>query len=941
MPEVEMPTIKDVFIGRNQELEHLSQLLAEHPVLCVSLQGYGGVGKTKLVQTIQRSCGGNGQTIPIYIDFDDIHNRRIGTFEDRIVRIYGEEPRKQYHMLKQAYRFLENKGLFENNPDVMEDKRNEVLQLVRPPAGKNLLLIFDTFERVEERLDKSGFLDALFKWLRHDLAQYDVQTKGPKPAIQVIFSGRPYAVAADRADIDARMKQLFGKEKFEKLKIEPFSSREISDFFATVDEKVLDGYLGNFLDFNQPEVIQKLQMLTEGKPIFLGLVATLIVYQKEKWSGNMILGRSLQEICASQTRHRHEFQKSLLAGLQGLGSDVSYAILYMSIMKDFPADDPALWQKLLSLSESNARTLMQNLSSLFFVRENFTLHDELIRLIRRHLWQDFAPVRAHVLPLLVQATEKRITILQDKIASQVKASRPGEHENEPVLLWDLTQWKEELQADQFQALYYDLLTITRRSSPQEQVLRRFKELRDQAQDITSRRRLQEIVEDKLYWKYLSPEFKAEIDILKNRILNEEGGQRTLYKPDTASLSTDGKIAALCTTAFSQMSEDPAKALTMYQRALELARAENITSRLAEVHNYLGMTCRRLLLFEQAIEHFKESIRLYKELNNSSEKAASENNLAYVYRLRGDYEIASHFAMRAFTTRQENNDQIGLAYSNQTLGELHRDKDELETARKYFTEAKRLFASRSMDQNVAQVNIHLAKIARKQHFPSLVEELLNESIRIFERLNDQNGLADAQNEYGCELRKRGHELSRTQKEYSKAADTFRDAEKCYINSIELAKSINYWYRLTDSLSDLALLYRYWYENKDHDKAYLLKAQETAYQAVRLSRRHHMTLPESRAMEALGDVYYAREKYFKAFIQFYLPSCLLLADDQGHTVWRYRQIFDRVHRRMLNSRISETLIRHIAAYMAERWTAEGKAQVAPGFLSVLYNIAELGN
>jgi hypothetical protein len=71
----------------------------------------------------------------------------------------------------------------------------------------------------------------------------------------------------------------------------------------------------------------------------------------------------------------------------------------MSIMKDFPAGNPALWQKLLSLSESNARALLNNLCSLFFIRENYTLHDELIRLIRQYLWKKMEPLRTYILPL--------------------------------------------------------------------------------------------------------------------------------------------------------------------------------------------------------------------------------------------------------------------------------------------------------------------------------------------------------------------------------------------------------------------------------------------------------------------------------------------------------------------------------------------------------------
>ena len=920
-----MATIKDVFIGRSRELQQLYELISEHSLLSVHLHGYGGVGKTKLAQTIRQNYSRSKRTVTVYIDFDDIHNRRLEAFEEAIAREYGDQVLREYRDLKKEFRYLQNSGLFEHDPDLKTSKREKILEYLRPPDGKNLLLIFDTFERVEERLDRSGFLDALFKWLRNDLAEFDEQTQAAAHSVRVIFSGRSFRTRTDRADVESRMKQLFGKANFFDLKIEPFSGEEIRDYFASVNDQVLDGYLEKFLDFNQPKVIKKLEMLSEGKPIFLGLVATLIVYQKENWSGNAILARSFQEITGSKDHYRSEFQKCLLAGLKGLGSDVSYAIQYMSIMKDFPAGNASLWQKLLSLSESNARALLHNLSNLFFIRENYTLHDELIRLIRQHLWKEMASLRTYILPLMMEATEEQIKVLAER--------------DKQAGTWDSTQQEEELQTYEFQVLYYKLLTITGKSSPQKQALDRFKELRDRTPDITSRRRLFEIVQDRLYWPFLSAEFKAEVDILRNRILNDEGERENLVAISPA-LSPDGRIAALCTLAYSQRGENPAGARDTYLQALQLAREADITNRRAEVHNYLGMTYRRLNQYDKAIEHFKESIRLYKDLDILSDKAAAENNLAYVYRLKGDYDIAFHFAWRAYATRKEINDQIGLAYSSQTLGELYRDRDELEMAKKFFTAAKRFFASRSLDQDVARVNIDLANIARKQHFPALVEELLNESIKVFERLNDLAGLADAQNEYGCELRERGRELGYTQKNKREANQVFEQAEKRLLLSIEEAAETNHWYRLTDSLSDLALLYMYWYENAERDKEYLIKAQDTAYLAIRKSRRYNNILPESRALEALGNIYYTQEKYFKAFAQFYLPACLLLAEFQGRANWRYQQLFDRVHRQMINPAISEEIIIYIAAYMADRWEAEGKAQVAPGFLSILNNIAESG-
>ena len=58
----------------------------------------------------------------------------------------------------------------------------------------------------------------------------------------------------------------------------------------------------------------------------------------------------------------------------------------------------------------------------------------------------------------------------------------------------------------------------------------------------------------------------------------------------------------------------------------------------------------------------------------------------------------------------------------------------------------------------------------------------------------------------------------------------------------------------------------------------------------------------------------------------------------SLWRYQQVFDRVHRRLLNPEINDEEVRFIAGYMARRWREEGKDAIAPGFIKIYESIAQ---
>jgi tetratricopeptide (TPR) repeat protein len=410
-------------------------------------------------------------------------------------------------------------------------------------------------------------------------------------------------------------------------------------------------------------------------------------------------------------------------------------------------------------------------------------------------------------------------------------------------------------------------------------------------------------------------------------------------------SIEEHIKAISSYAFNLRDTNPRQSVDIYIRALELAQQDKNDVWVAKVSNWLGTAYRRLSEYDIAIEYLQKAIDIRKQYKLDGDVAASKNNLAYVYRLKGDIDKAIHLARSAFATRQKMNDQQGIAYSLLTIAEIYRDRNDENGAWERFTQARKIFQGLGNELEVANVDIKLANIYRKRHEPILAKEFIDEAIEIFRQLKNVEGLADALNESACEQRKKARELSRTFRKPEEAELAFRTAEKEFQESIDICYKTGNQYRLADNLSDLALLYRYWYEhdiefgsesNRKFD--FIVQAKRASYKAITISRRANLVLPESRALEALGDLYYAHKLYFKAFAQYYLPAGIILAEYYEKGSSRYQILFDRIHRKILNPNIRNTELKLCASYLARRWKEEGKATIAKGFVDLYQGIAD---
>ncbi|TDS18810.1 tetratricopeptide repeat protein [Maribacter caenipelagi] len=181
-----------------------------------------------------------------------------------------------------------------------------------------------------------------------------------------------------------------------------------------------------------------------------------------------------------------------------------------------------------------------------------------------------------------------------------------------------------------------------------------------------------------------------------------------------------------------------KALDLYQDALNISvEANNIELRVHSL-NMLSTVYRRTDAIKSALDYSQEALELAEtvsEPNNHLKRSISEslNSIGGIYQMLEQYNLAIEKYKRSMILQKELDDKQGLAISHQNLGESYEYQGELKPALKNFRKA--LVYNEIIDSNrgkiicnysIAHVYVHMGKI---EEAISILENNLLKAISI--------------------------------------------------------------------------------------------------------------------------------------------------------------------------------------------------------------------
>jgi tetratricopeptide (TPR) repeat protein len=456
-------------VGREEELERLQKFLyARGERHVVYYWAYGGLGKTRLLEELQRMVKEAGPGFHSTGIIDLYHTDTHSSSDVERAMVDGLDPDQKffgnYRRAREKFELLRERG---SDPGVLERYREDLskhfIQDCREMAldVHKLVICFDTVELlqyessvVEEKVG-SGTVDTRIRtWLLDKLA--------PLANVLVIFAGRPkgqsHGETTDHQErLVADMEQAF-KKSLTVVELRPFTLSEVQDFIEV---------LTNGETIIPAVTLPIVHRLTGGRPIFIHLVVDLVQVLTLELNRVLALFDRYADLAeAPEDRERlkeaqHQVEVEILRAFINEGGETGQYLLRLALMpKGF---DSEILQRSLGLPPREADQLLADLEPLSFVKhfkaspgaerlhgERTFLHDEMYRLLTNPEVIPRLRLNERTVANALVSTyyEPHITQLEDDIS----------HQRAPA---ERIPLRERLQKLQVEQLYYVLVQDAR------------------------------------------------------------------------------------------------------------------------------------------------------------------------------------------------------------------------------------------------------------------------------------------------------------------------------------------------------------------------------------------------------------------------------------------------------------------------------------------------
>ena len=878
------------FVGRETQMAKIREQIARPGTVVVNIAGGGGVGKTTLLRKIvadyRRNVAANTLVTEV-IDFSHTVHRVQTWVLDRIAAIQPEA--------FEDY-FAQMEGIEALDPLVRMYREREALDAFVKNYNTlaehyRIILLFDTVELVQNTHLLTFIIELVSE---HQLSN-----------TVLILAGRHN----DAPEITERLQAVFDPQSILTIHLTGFDEEEAHRYF---EEAITPG-----LRELNPNLLENIYVLSDRNPIKIALSLD--------WLNRGIpLMTEITRITPEELRSRSEdelnemkerFEHALMDGIRKLESPLYDVILYMAhfhkrfnkrMLEFFFPDQPA-------------DALLERLANLPFVKyindDYFVLHDEMTRLVQKHVWDAVEdPDRTLRRDLSQQVCE----YYRQELATFPPSSERTEQEN--ITFWSYSVERMSYQLDtHFQTGYYRFETL-------------FEELvADQRPGLAS-----------LAISFLE-EFRHEKDYSPLLTCFVDG----YYKGGVLLAQQRFREAEQTLQAKEQH-------LTQIIADLDWERAAPLDLHLRnqrhKVYHQLGFCYRSLGNWEQAIENYQRSLELALELAaqidlqtiNAEERqqmlmaqvAETLNSLANVYRLQGKLHQASLLCRNSILLRQTWEPQQ-VCKSQYVMGMVMWEIGNSTMAVDYLR-----FAEQSCplddEMTLALIKKYRAYVFYRAGLPEQAIPLLEEAISVFQQRGQFSDLADALNIRSRIYRDHPHlplNVKESKKEEEGQQWSIAKALELARKAYEIAERIGDEYRLAECHLTLAIHHYRLSQIEPQQGATHRQIALSHYEdGIKLARdRYYQLLSLYSAVR--GHIAFDERDYEEAFRQ-YTQQCRLATRFKRAV---YERAIDTLGNRLRELGNKDAITAElITAQVRDAWQ---QAQLSDEFPELLDEIAEI--
>ena len=768
--------ISKTFVGRGGELVRTREWLDKTPHGLVFITGAGGIGKTSMLRRITDQYSSDENFV---VDYFDLAEQPM-TMINQAIHLVDSIGREHFPEFVRRLNELDTAPGVESAPGGLEAAA--VYACVREidvylkAHKKKLMRIIDTFEIALRYRHYEG------DWA----AGINEKLKSIANTVFVLAGRDKLAEENILEKIMPMLAASFGGQNILHIPLSGFDEDEANDFFTECDKHRMI----------PPEMREKLQLLTEGRPILLSLAVEWL--QKSiplpvMIEKNLADLRQLYASPGEQKRLLEQFEFELVSKVRELQNPLDIASLYMAQIDR--RMDSRLLSVLLSIDDAKAEEILQELLDLPFVKEYIgsvpkkcTLHDEMREMVRKHAWDRLDALGTerksltrkvidnYYLPHIEFLKQKKLRVLGDSRTTLLQGAQAKAEDMQRWLLEVETLYYSSKLGEEEGFKFFDEAFYDREGSY----------IRDQFL-------LDELKRTGLNKEKIS---LRDADGLRRRGNTAEAQRIFSEVIKRKDLKDDDRILAY--TALGAINEnEPNVAKKNFSEALKLAESTKNLHVQGIIHNNLGRLYRSMSRLADSINHFNQASSLFHQTGSADAEGTVRNNLAWTHRLNGDLDQADTLCSLSIAEHRKQGQERPLAYAYLTKSDIDREKGDLQSAERYAQLALTMFDRLEDNEGKAQTYRALANVSRHLLQFDQAIHYLNSGIQLAENRGSFPLQASLQQSYGRTCR---HYASRLRGEMkgmnadhtATIADLYKRALEALEKSIDLADKVgNRW------------------------------------------------------------------------------------------------------------------------------------------------------
>ncbi len=187
-----------------------------------------------------------------------------------------------------------------------------------------------------------------------------------------------------------------------------------------------------------------------------------------------------------------------------------------------------------------------------------------------------------------------------------------------------------------------------------------------------------------------------------------------------------------------------QALALAERALALCRGLdpiplNTEARLLTIAAGIQVTNRD---WEGALKSYEQAIEISVALSDLRRLAGLYNEISLAYRLKGQVEAASRYALRSVTLLEVLRERVALARAENELGLILMAKGDRAEARKHLDRSLELSDQPNHQTGRAHVLLSLSELSLQEGNPAAAGEFAEQALHLAEQLGDAGSVSEA-------------------------------------------------------------------------------------------------------------------------------------------------------------------------------------------------------